>query len=258
MSIHRVKYGNWAAWGLFALAGSLWLAAEAGAGFVLGSADARSDWPLQTDSDVLFWTSYLPTGAGDGGADNRGVRSNRIQAQTFQVVDNPISIESIYFGYRYNDGNQNTTLPTTFRIVEIPNIGAGYDHVAAPVSAAPFSTTVVPGSPVDNGYFGLRLDWTGAPLMLNPLPGQQGYAFEIVGGGSVSPIASLHRPDTIPQSRAMEMDPNGASGVITGLNGNPPPDFVMVITGTVIPEPATIMLAAVALAGCVGFGRRRR
>lgn len=256
MTSIQSRYAVRATAGLCLAVCSICLAAEASAAFVLGSADARTDWPLQADSDVLLWTSYLPTAAGDGGASHRGVQNNRIQSQTFTVVDKPIAIDSIYLGYRYNAGNGNDTLAPTFRIVEIPNIGGVYDRLTVPVAAGPFSTTLNPANPVHQGYYGLRLDWTGSPLVLQPKAGSQGYAFEIVGPHpTTSPIGVLLRPNQIPNSRAIEMN---LSGGISSLDGNPPPDLVMVITGTVVPEPATLLLSAGAILGCLGRRLRRR
>ncbi len=226
-------------------------AASAEAALVLASVDARAEYPLA--APVL--TSPLTNGEAAApyfDANSRGVRNNRIQAQTFQVTE-PISLESIFVGYRWNSADN---LPTTFRLLQIPDVGTIYDPTTAPVLAGPLPVTVgaEPASNHPGDYYAMRFDWTGSPLILSPQPGQAGYALEFVGSASSGPIAILFRDNvnTYPLGRAMEQFNNVAQGVQDG------DDWVIAITGSVVPEPSTLaLLASVGTIIC-SFMRRRR
>ena len=211
------------------------------AALVLGSNDARTEYPLS--APVI--TAPLPLAEG-GTADSRGVRSTRNLAQSFQVQQ-PFSLESIYIGYRWNE-DDGGTLPTTFRLLEIDDIGLNYDPNTATVLAGPLTTSLgSPTNPVSQGYYAMRLDWTGPdPLVLAPRTGQQGYAMEFVGGGGSSPIAIVFRSDD-PYAQGRALDP------VSGISEER--EFVIALTGSVVPEPSAAILLLLGLM-VAGTGRR--
>lgn len=225
----------------------------ADAALVLASSDARDDYP--TDEEALFRTADLPN-VGDANINNRGVRSNRIQSQTFQVTEK-ISVESIFIGYRWNSDPNWASLPTTFRVIEVDNVGGVYDRNTVNVLAGPVTAVVEQPDNVEHqGYYALQLDWTGSqPLILEPRIAPAGYAVEFVGAHEDdSPIAILRRDnDPMPNSRALEMSLSGTSQ--GGLDGN---DFIVAITGTVVPEPSSVSLVTLGLLGVAARRRRNR
>lgn len=223
------------------------------AGLVFVGKDARADYP----NSAPVYTSHLPAGP-SATEDSRGVRSNRIQTQTFRVAE-PLSVESIFLGYRWNS---NDDLPITFRLIEVDDVGVVHNPAAVNVLAGPLTVTIGdrPNPAQAADFYALELKWDaglsgGQELILTPRVGQQGYALEIVGSStSVSPIALLTRLDNpLAGGRAIEQNLSGAA---TGPNQSV--DFVMAITGHVVPEPAAAMLAMIGGCGAAACGLLRR
>jgi len=213
---------------------SMIVAHRASAELVLGSNDARSEWP----ATAMYRTSDLPT-AMDANITTRGVRAARIQSQNFQVVQ-AFSVQSIYLGYQLNSDDMGL-LPTTFRIVETDNLGQVYVPATAPVVAAPLTTSLgSPAVPHASGIYAMRLDWDGPqPLILKPIIGTQqfgiaGYLFELVGGGTTSPITLIARNDGAqPNGRAIELSATtGASQFFNSTH-----DLVFAVTGSYVGPP---------------------
>jgi hypothetical protein len=235
----------------FAAIGAAWViaACSADAGFLVNTWDGRSSYP----ATAPVYTSDLPFFGPPAtpNSDSQGVRTNRIQAQTFDVADK-ISVEKMYIGYRLNPDNVNVV---KMRLLSIPDVGAAY--VNPTVLASVDVTTPTPYGGVGERYNALRLDWIDSvPLILEPQDGVAGYALELVGqnppGGSPngSPIAWIFRTNNpYAGGRAFELN---------GTTPNASSDWVLAITGEVVPEPTACLLLVLGAGVCAATTRRRR
>jgi hypothetical protein len=213
----------------------LFCASSAVAALVYVDKDSRADWPT---SAPILTSPVLPEFEGDlsGVANSRGVRSNRIQAQTFRV-NRAFSVDRIFIGYRWNN---NSIDPLAIRLLEVNDVGVLYPPAAANVVAGPLGVVVGdrPDPGQANNYYAMELKWDAAlsgnqPLVLSPRPNNQGYALEFVGPTTTSAVAILIRNDNpVPGSRAMEQDLNG-----TPTGPSEASDWVVAITGSYLPIP---------------------
>lgn len=195
---------------------------------------------LQSDNAGPSWPGSAPvrTSALTGGG-SRGVRLERIHAQTFQVTST-FNVDQIFLGYQWA---ANLANPTYVRLVEVEDVFAT-SYVAGNQIAAPLqiNTGAEPApDPVNNPnrIYAFQMHWDpsssgGQPLTLTPRTGNQGYAIEITGTGSgagTSPISIINRAINIyPLGRPYEMI-SGSPG--TAITNNT--EFEVVITA--IPPP---------------------
>jgi hypothetical protein len=226
------------------------ITSSAEAAFVVNTWDARTSYP----ASAPVYTSDLPFFGPPAtpNSDSQGVRTDRTQAQTFDV-SSPISVESVYIGYRSNPDAPNTV---RIRILSIPDVGAAYTNPTVLTSAT--VATPAPYGGVGERYNAVRLDWVDtAPLILSPQPGVAGYALELLGqtppgGGSGfgPPIAWIFRTNN-PYA-------DGRAFTLGSGTPNASSDWVLAITGQVIPEPSTFVLWALCVGVCNVTSRRRR
>lgn len=238
--------------GAFAAVVALLLLVEtAQSGLIFDSYDAGAQWPATAP---VRTTDFTPT------ALTRGVRSDRIHAQTFQVAS-AISVDRIFLGYSWE---ANVDFPFQVRLVEVDDVFAtAYTpgtEVAAPVSI-PGAVNEPNPDTINNPLKGyaLKLHWDpnssgGQPLTLSPRAGNQGYAIEVVGsglGGGTSPISMMYvGSDTYGFGRPYEMQ----NGVAVK---NPPANNEFQVAITAVPEPTAAVLAICAALAAVGLARRR-
>jgi hypothetical protein len=214
------------------------------AGFIVNTWNGRSSYP----ASAPVYTSELPfLVPPTASTDSQGVRSDRTQAQTFDVSDS-ISVESIYIGYRKNPDAPNQL---RIRLVEIPDVGA----YASPTELATITVDTTPGrwNQVESErYNALRVDWDDAsPLILAPRDGVAGYAVELFGlNATASPVAWLYR--------TINTYAGGRAFTVGGGTPNATSDWVLAITGEEIPEPSTFaLLGLCAAVGSIALRRRR-
>lgn len=222
------------------------------AGLIVNTWDGRSAYP--TSAPVLTSPDLPLLGPpATANAASQGVRLDRTQVQTFDV-SSPISVESIFIGYRINPDVPNIV---NIRLLAIPNVNATY--VSPTVLATINVTTPTPYGGSGERYNALRLDWVDSnPLILTPQDGVAGYGLELIGqnppGSSIpntsSPIAWIYRTNN-PYAEGRGI--NFASAP-PGAND----DWVMAITGQYVPEPSTLMLSMLCAAvGCMSRRGRK-
>lgn len=237
---------------LIAVAGIALLSTDSSnAALIFDSYNAASQWPATAPVRTMDFT---PTTTG------RGVRSDRIHAQSFQVAST-IDVDKILIGYQWA-GNVN--FPYSVRLVEVNDVFANAyipgTQVAAPI-AIPGNVNEPNPDAINNPSrsYALQLHWDpsssgGLQLTLSPRTGNQGYALEMVGSGQgagTSPIAMIHSTtSTYASGRSYEMQ--GAVALATpGANT----DFEIAITA--VPEPSAFVLALCATLAC-GWGLHRQ
>jgi hypothetical protein len=232
------------------VAASLFVSLPAMSALVYVDSNSTAEWP----GVAPVRTSALQTQG------SRGVRTDRIHAQSFQLTS-PIDVDRIYIGYEWiSTVNFNTSV----RIVEVADVfAASYvpGNVLAATVLVPPTAQPNPGSaPVIDA---IELKWDaslsgGSPLTLSPRSGNEGYALEVIGGGTgagTSPIAMIHRQitggGTYPLGRAWEMQ-GGNPAQMTADH-----DFVVAINA--VPEPGAAWLGVVCCVGMINwrFGRPR-
>jgi len=228
-------------------------ATQADAALILNSVDARANYPAYPAGAPVV-TAVLPTALGPpADLDSRGTRSDRIMAQSFRVTD-PISVESIFLGYEWI---ANIAQTVKFRLIEVDDVGVIYNPATVNVLAGPLTVSfgANPGTQANNLY-AVQLDWTGAPLILTPRVGQQGYALEFVGsaaGAGTSPIAPIRYRTGNPYLPGAALEQN-----LSGVAAGGAVEWVVAITGQVVPEPTGWLLAAMGPLCCAHVARLRR
>jgi hypothetical protein len=232
------------------------MATTSQAALIVGSLDAAATHPsYPSGADVV--TAPFP--ASVAAVATRDAGSGRRMAQSFQVTGDPIAVNRIYFGYQYlavQGSGRDQNAPVTFRLLQIPDVFAVYTLGTETVLG---SVNVVfgpePAPDLINNpdrLYSLRLDWTGSPLLLPSLPGNQGYALEVLGSTTnpTAPIAIM-RYTTSQYANGQYLEQGGSP---IGAAGQAASEMVLAVT----PEPSSFVLAAFsALAIGVGYGRRR-
>lgn len=190
-------------------------------------------WPSAEQAAVR--TSIMPEPTS-----TRGVRGDRIQAQTFQVQE-AFELDRVFLAYGWVGGTSGGPLETNFtkiRIVEVDDVFATTGYTAGAEVAPQVSFAILEEPPSENpgGFYAIELKWDASvdgPLMLAPREGNQGYALEINGthvGRMSSAIDLVERQGNpggpYPFGRAYEMIGLGQTGPFT--NGNY--DFPMAMT----------------------------
>lgn len=202
-------------------------------------------------SNGLTTAAVYTTSAGNNNFNERNVRNDRQNTQTFQV-GTTFTLDAVYLEYEnggYNDGD------ITLGIYNVADVTAGTLSLGSLMVSGTFTSNATTRAAAGFTSSGditslLKFDFTDIDeVSLAATSGTAGYALQIATTTGANPVFAWQRAGGDLYSGGSSYE---AGGINAGL------DYAMAITAAAVPEPSRMLLLGLSLFGMLTIRRRKK